>query len=44
LNIPFIICGPGNPKLNHQTNEWIDIRNMVESARIYTLAATELLG
>ncbi|MBN1537741.1 MAG: M20 family metallopeptidase [Anaerolineales bacterium] len=41
---PFIICGPGNPDLNHQVNEWVDISKMKDSAIIYTLTALEFLG
>jgi succinyl-diaminopimelate desuccinylase len=44
LKAPFAICGPGNPKLNHQTNEWVDIDKLVDSVRIFAIAAAELLA
>ena len=44
LGAPFIICGPGNPKLNHKVDEWVEIEKMVESTRIYIQTAMELLG
>jgi len=43
LNAPFIICGPGNPSLNHKKDEWVEIVKLVDAARIYTLTATEFL-
>ena len=43
LGIPFAICGPGDPRLNHQANEWVDIDKIVDSARIYAIAAAEYL-
>jgi succinyl-diaminopimelate desuccinylase len=43
LKAPFVICGPGNPKLNHQTNEWVEVAKLMDSAKIYTLTAVELL-
>lgn len=43
LKAPFVICGPGNPKLNHQTNEWVEVAKLIDSTKIYTLTAVELL-
>jgi len=43
LNAPFIICGPGNPKLNHAANEWVEVEKLVDATKIYTLTAAELL-
>jgi succinyl-diaminopimelate desuccinylase len=40
---PLIICGPGDAKLAHQPNEHVEVAKMVECAKIYTLAAIELL-
>jgi acetylornithine deacetylase/succinyl-diaminopimelate desuccinylase-like protein len=39
----MVICGPGRPELAHQPNEFVDIDRIVEAARIYTLAALDLL-
>lgn len=44
LNVPFAICGPGNPLLNHKTNEWVEIAKLIDSAHIHTLAAAKYLG
>ena len=43
LNIPMIICGPGEPGQAHQTDEYVEVSRLVEAARIYTLAAAHLL-
>jgi succinyl-diaminopimelate desuccinylase len=43
LNAPMIICGPGEAKLAHQPNEYVEVHKMVEAAKIFTLAATQLL-
>lgn len=41
---PMVICGPGLPEKAHQPNEYVEISKLVESARIYTLAALDLLA
>jgi succinyl-diaminopimelate desuccinylase len=43
LSAPLIICGPGDAKLAHQPNEHVEVAKMVECAKIYALAAGELL-
>ncbi|MBM3225182.1 MAG: M20 family metallopeptidase [Candidatus Tectomicrobia bacterium] len=40
---PMVICGPGLPEKAHQPNEYVDIARLTEAARIYTMAALELL-
>ena len=40
---PIVICGPGLPEKAHQPNEYVEITRLVEAARIYTLAALDLL-
>ncbi|GIX45961.1 MAG: peptidase M20 [Candidatus Tectimicrobiota bacterium] len=42
--IPMVICGPGLPEKAHQPDEYVEIAKIVEAARIYTLAALELLA
>jgi succinyl-diaminopimelate desuccinylase len=42
-NAPMVICGPGLPEKAHQPNEYVEIDKLVEAARIYTVAALELL-
>lgn len=44
LEVPMIICGPGEAGLAHQPNEYVEINRLVESARIFTLAAAQLLA
>jgi succinyl-diaminopimelate desuccinylase len=44
LNAPMIICGPGEAKLAHQPNEYVEVSKMVEAAKIFTLAAVQLLS
>jgi succinyl-diaminopimelate desuccinylase len=43
LNVPMIICGPGDAKQAHQPNEHVEIVKLVQSAKIFTLAALKLL-
>jgi len=41
---PMIICGPGSEHLAHQPNEHVDVAQLVEAVKVYTLAAIEFLG
>jgi succinyl-diaminopimelate desuccinylase len=43
LKAPMIICGPGDAKLAHQPNEHVEISKLVQSAKIFTLAAAKFL-
>jgi succinyl-diaminopimelate desuccinylase len=43
LKAPMIICGPGDAKLAHQPNEYVEISKLVQAAQIYILAAAKLL-
>lgn len=43
LKAPMIICGPGDPKLAHQPNEYVEVSKLIEAAKIFTLAAVKLL-
>ncbi len=44
LGVPMIICGPGDPKLAHQPNEYIEISKLIDAVKIYTLFAKKLLN
>jgi len=44
LNAPMVICGPGDPKLAHQPNEYVEVTKLVEAAKIFTLAAARILS
>ena len=43
LKAPMIICGPGDAKLAHQPNEYVEVAKLVEATKIFTLAAVQLL-
>jgi len=43
LEAPMIICGPGEAKLAHQPNEYAEVKKLVEAAKLFTLAAAQLL-
>lgn len=43
LKAPMIICGPGDAKLAHQPNEYVEVAKLVEATKILTLAAVQLL-
>jgi len=43
LKAPMILCGPGEAKLAHQPNEWVEITRLVQSAKIFALAAVQFL-
>jgi succinyl-diaminopimelate desuccinylase len=44
FDAPLIICGPGDAKLAHQPNEFVEVDKMVQAAQIYALAIARLLG
>ncbi len=44
LRVPAIICGPGDPAMAHRPNEFVEIRQLVEAAKIFTLAAVNMLA
>jgi len=35
LNKNILVLGPGGPTMAHQTDEWIDIEDVVKAASIY---------
>ena len=42
--VPTVIFGPGDDRLAHQPNEWVDIRQVLDAARCYVALARRLLG
>jgi len=44
LDAPLIICGPGEPELAHQPNEYVGAKSLVENAKILALLGARLLG
>ena len=43
LQIPVVICGPGDPAQAHQANESVEVRKLLEAARAFTLIALRML-
>jgi succinyl-diaminopimelate desuccinylase len=42
-NIPIVTMGAGDREVPHQKDEWVDLDQLVETARIYALAALRYL-
>jgi len=42
--IPAIILGPGSVEQAHSADEWVEIQQIVDAAKIYTLIALMILG
>jgi succinyl-diaminopimelate desuccinylase len=43
LHVPTIICGPGQPGLAHQPNEYVEVEQLTQAAKVFILAAVQLL-
>jgi len=43
LGIPIVTCGPGNRLIPHQVNEYVEVAQIVNAARIYAAAALNYL-
>jgi succinyl-diaminopimelate desuccinylase len=44
LGIPIVTCGPGNRQIPHQVNEYVEVAELTEAARIYVAASLEYLA
>ena len=44
LGIPIVTCGPGNRLIPHQVNEYVEVGELVEAAKIYAASALRYLG
>lgn len=42
--IPVVVCGPGDTEVPHQVDEWLDLGQLEEAARLYVLTAIRYLG
>jgi succinyl-diaminopimelate desuccinylase len=42
-NIPIVTMGAGDRQVPHQVDEWVDLDQLVETAKIYALAAVHYL-
>jgi len=43
-NIPIVTMGAGDRRVPHQVDEWVDLDQLVETAKIYALTALHYLG
>ena len=43
LGIPIVTCGPGNRLIPHQVDEYVEVQELVEAARIYAASALKYL-
>jgi len=43
LGIPIVTCGPGNRMIPHQVNEYVEVAEVVDAARIYAASALNYL-
>jgi succinyl-diaminopimelate desuccinylase len=44
LGIPIVTCGPGHRLIPHQVNEYVEVAELAEAARIYVAAALNYLA
>jgi acetylornithine deacetylase/succinyl-diaminopimelate desuccinylase-like protein len=42
--LPLVVCGPGQPNIAHQPDEYVEISQLTESAKILLQALTGLLS
>jgi succinyl-diaminopimelate desuccinylase len=42
--VPIVTCGPGDIHIPHHVDEWLDLDELIEATRLYTLAALRFLG
>ena len=43
LGLPIVTCGPGNRLIPHQVDEYVDVDELVDAARIYVASALAYL-
>jgi len=43
LGIPIVTCGPGHRLIPHQVDEYVEVAQLVEAARIYVASALNFL-
>ncbi|PYM16191.1 MAG: hypothetical protein DMD81_13225 [Candidatus Rokuibacteriota bacterium] len=43
LGIPIVTCGPGHRLIPHQVDEYVEVRELCDAARIYAAAALNFL-
>jgi succinyl-diaminopimelate desuccinylase len=43
LGIPIVTCGPGNRLIPHQVDEYVEVAELVDAAKIYAVSALNFL-
>jgi succinyl-diaminopimelate desuccinylase len=43
LGLPIVTCGPGNRLIPHQVDEYVEIQELVDAAKIYAASALKFL-
>ena len=43
LGIPIVTCGPGDRLIPHQVDEYVDVKEIADAARIYAATALKYL-
>jgi succinyl-diaminopimelate desuccinylase len=43
LGIPIVTCGPGDRLIPHQVDEYVDVSQLVDAARIYVASVLNYL-
>jgi succinyl-diaminopimelate desuccinylase len=43
LGLPIVTCGPGNRLIPHQVDEYVEIRELEDAARVYAASALKYL-
>ena len=43
LGIPIVTCGPGNRQIPHQADEYVEVDELVDAAKIYVASALNFL-
>lgn len=44
LSLPLVVCGPGQPNIAHQPDEYVEVSQLVESTKILSQALAKLLS
>ena len=43
LGIPIVTCGPGSRLIPHQVDEYVEVTELVDAAKIYVASALNYL-
>ena len=44
VGIPIVTCGPGGRMIPHQADEYVEVAELVDAAKIYVASALTYLG